>query len=1062
MPQITIWTDKQILAYEHPPKFNSIERKKYFLLPVALSERIDTFHSLPNKAGFYLMFAYFKATQRFFLPEYFHLKDLEFVANKLGWLLFPFQANLFEDRLDTMKNSYATSTYNRHRKIILSHFGYTAFQIKQHRLLIHQIIEQALSNFHQSHLLLAQTLQGLAQRHIELPSYHTLQLILTSSIRRRNRKLHEQLDLLLKPTHKEILNALLLKKSTEQTVLTKEQTTVEVSEGMIYWITFLKKLIRKDNPKSIRINVSKHQVLFDLFDMIEPLIAALNLNENAIRYFGELVLKYQAHQIWRRRDTPKYLLLLSFIAYQVRSYEDQLVDIYLSACQTALNIAQNKYKNHLFESRLQRQEQMKAALQLAKSKQDLLHEIRTIVHQPNTILSADKKVYQIQNLLPLLEGISLENALIQTNEHQTQQINQLQKEYSKNQHLFDALETQSLSAQQQLSPILKVLHFDATTSSAKLIKAIQHFKDNQAKLDKNAPSEFLDEKEIKAIYTDDSGQNIFRVSLYKMLLFKAIHYGIKSGALNLKYSYRYKAYQEYLIPIKQWENHKSDWLEKANLSSIKGAVATDFPKLLPILKKTLHQQFIQTNTNILEDQNAFFKIRPDGKPSVKTPKLDQQPITSTMSIFPKSKIIPLSEILATIDQLTGFSKSFQHYQPGYKKQRPLNNVFFATIVAYGCNLGVETMAKVARSIDANQLENTAKWYFELQNIRKATQVINDFTAQIDLAKLFQAKPNELHTASDGQKITIRTTPSTHHTIDASRSFKYFGKDKGVTSYGFIDQRAIPPYSSIFSPSDREAIYVLDGLLYNEVNHSIKHSTDTHGFSEALFGLMNLLDFEFMPRIAKLHKQTLYAFEKIASYQNKGYSVLPQAYINTELIEDNWDAILRLTVSLKLKYCTASQIFKRFNSYSRQHTVYQALKEYGRIPKTDYLLRFIDQVELRQGVHKMLNLIEMSNRLSSAINIGNGGEMIFITRREQLIADASKNLIKAAIIAWNYLYLTRYIQNIKDEKEKQKAIQTITKGTAMAWGHIYFNGVFDFSPENTSDSFNLLNSQNYKL
>ena len=1069
MTELFIWTDKQIGIYDQPPKFNSIERKKYFSLPKALLERVKTFHSLPNKVGFYMMFAYFKATQRFFSPVHFYAKDMHFVAHKVGWFFFPFED---ENKPISFDKFYANTTYNRHRKIILAHFGYTAFQIKEHRPLVYQIIQQGLANFQRPSLLLSQTLEGLAQRRIELPSYYTLQTILTIHIRRRNRQLHQQLEQFLTDKYKMNLNTLLSKRVLNQENKSSDKASESIKPSQsLYWLTYLKKLIRKDNPKSIRINVSKHQVLFELFDTVEPLLSILQLNDSGIRYFGELVIKYQAQQIWRRRGTAKYLLLLGFVAYQVRSYEDQLVDIYLSACQSALNTAQSKYKNYLFESRLQRQEQMKNALQLAQSKQGLLHEIRTIIHQPSTVLSATQKVSKIKQLLPLIQGLSLEDALVQINENETGEVQQIQDDYSKNQRFLDALQAQSLSLQQQLNPILKVLHFDATTSSDKLIKAIQYFKTKGGKIDKNAPSEFLDEKERAAVFFNNQGQDIFNISLYKILLFKAVHYGIKSGALNLKYSYRYKAYQDYLIPAEQWDKNKTAWLQKAGLSSIKTVPATDFEQLLPILKTNLDQQFIQTNMHILKTQNNFFKLRPDGRPSIKTPKLDTQPQKDTISVFPREKIIPLGEVLATINQLTTFSKSFQHYQVAYRKQRPHNNVFFATIVAYGCNLGVETMAKVARSVDAHQLENTAKWYFDLQNIRKATQLINEFTAQLDLAKLFQAHPEQLHIASDGQKIPVRSTHSNQNTIDASRSFKYFGQTKGVSSYGFIDERGIPPYSALISPTDREAIYVLDGLMHNEVSLTpktrakslqIKHSTDTHGFSETLFGLMDLLDFQFLPRIAKIHKQSLYSFERIAAYRKNQYPILPQAYINTELIEDNWDAILRLTVSLKLKYCTASQIFKRFNSYSRQHTVYQALKEYGRIFKTEYLLQFIDQVQLRQAVQKQLNLMEMSNRFSSAITIGNGGEMIFITRQEQLIADACKNLIKATIIAWNYLYLTRYIQNIKDDKQKQEVINTITKGTPMAWGHIYFNGVFDFSDENTTDSFNLLNSQNYAL
>ena len=78
-----------------------------------------------------------------------------------------------------------------------------------------------------------------------------------------------------------------------------------------------------------------------------------------------------------------------------------------------------------------------------------------------------------------------------------------------------------------------------------------------------------------------------------------------------------------------------------------------------------------------------------------------------MGVFPNEKVIPLSEVLATVNKVTNYLKELTHYQPYYRKQRPDNNVFFANIMAYGCNLGVEKMAKVARSVTTAELENTA-------------------------------------------------------------------------------------------------------------------------------------------------------------------------------------------------------------------------------------------------------------------------------------------------------------------------------------------------------------------
>jgi len=343
---------------------------------------------------------------------------------------------------------------------------------------------------------------------------------------------------------------------------------------------------------------------------------------------------------------------------------------------------------------------------------------------------------------------------------------------------------------------------------------------------------------------------------------------------------------------------------------------------------------------------------------------------------------------------------------------------------------------------------------------KANDAISNFTNKLPFANLYRKKQGELRTSSDGQKIKLIST----NTIFGNYSGKYYRKGKGIVSYSFIDERYIPFYSLIIDASIREATYVLDGLLHNNAIKSTIHTTDTHGYTEALFGLTDLLGFGFCPNIAKMLRQKIYTFKEqsIPAYREKGYLVLPKAYLNEQLIQDNWEDILRLITSLKLKYCTSSQIFTRFNSYSKQHPLYAALKEYGRMAKTLHVLRFTDDLEMRQDNRKSGNAIESSNRFSSAIFFANGGEMIYLTRTEQQIADACKNLIKNAIICWNYLYLTRKTQQAKNPAQAEELIKAAKQKTVNAWRHIYFTGKYDFSDENLADSFNLLHSQNYEL
>lgn len=92
---------------------------------------------------------------------------------------------------------------------------------------------------------------------------------------------------------------------------------------------------------------------------------------------------------------------------------------------------------------------------------------------------------------------------------------------------------------------------------------------------------------------------------------------------------------------------------------------------------------------------------------------------------------------------------------------------------------------------------------------------------------------------------------------------------------------------------------------NETIQSTQHSTDTYGYSEAIFALMDLAGFGFAPRIAKLHKQRRYACRKKAAYTVLDYAILPHAYVDEALILGQWNNLLRLMTSIKLKVCTAS-------------------------------------------------------------------------------------------------------------------------------------------------------------
>src|SRR3546814_6451011 len=98
----------------------------------------------------------------------------------------------------------------------------------------------------------------------------------------------------------------------------------------------------------------------------------------------------------------------------------------------------------------------------------------------------------------------------------------------------------------------------------------------------------------------------------------------------------------------------------------------------------------------------------------------------------------------------------------------------------------------------------------------------------------------------------------------------------------------------------------------------------------------------------------------------------------------------LPISIKLKKATASDIFRRLNSYSKQNALYTALKAFGRIVKTLFILRYIDDVALRMAIEAQLNQVrseEHTSELQSLMRISYAVFCLQKNNQQQTINDS---------------------------------------------------------------------------
>ncbi|MEI7998857.1 MAG: Tn3 family transposase [Candidatus Omnitrophota bacterium] len=1002
---IKILTPSGINSFDTPPTLNADERKQFFRPSKTVKDRIASLRTRTNKICFVLLHGYFKATNKFFRAKDFLKSEIDFVC---GHFNIPSESVNF--------TQYEETTLERHQEIVLDLLGCAPFTDETKRMLLKEA-SGLCSRHMKPEAILLSLVDFLKEKRIEVPRYYVLAEIITTALNKYEDNILSSLEMLITKEDKHNLDGFLESHSSDR-------------DSSAYNVTTLKKNSHSLRPVHIKTNIKDLIYLKKLYNQLCPVITKLDLDIQTIQYYAGFVMKASAFQMFKQKGINRYLHLLCFLIHRYYTLNDLLIDALIHANQNAHNTALRKHQEYYYENRNQKQVVTEEIIAITKIS---FQEIKNVIF--NDVLSDPQKVQAIQ-LMFLKEPESNKETI-------EDKISKLEADYGriKDDRYYDFLEDASIKLQNRVSEIIKHICFDQDSSDKKILQAIDYYKIKDGTISKDAPRDFLNEAQVMKIFADDKKP---RVSLYKVFLFHEIAGGIKSGALNLLYSYKYRAFDHYLIPKKSWEENRLSLLEKSELIGFE-----DFNKVIKEISSIINIQLEVTNKRILNLKNPFVRIGADNKLIVNTPPAkDKETSGAVMDLFPHERYFSLFEILSTVNKVTPFINSLKHWKTKGHGNRPDSRTIIAGIIGLGCNLGISKIARISNSISAYALENTVNWYFSNDGLNNANDKILEVVDQLSLAHVFLKDLAKIHTSSDGQKFGIGVD-----SLHANHSCKYFGKGEGVSIYTFNDEQHKLFYSTVISPAEREAAYVIDGLMQNDVVKSDIHSTDTHGYTEIVFAVTHLLGISFAPRIRDFRDQRLFATVARSTFKDLGYKIIPDMKIDLNSIEAEWDNILRLVATVRLKHTTASQLFQRLSHYSRQHPLYRAIKNFGKLIKTIFLLRYIDDVELRQTIEKQLNKTESIHKFAKAVFFGSNQEFQQRTKEDQLKTDSCKRLIENAIICWNYLYLSDLIAKTKDPAERERIVNIIKNGSVVLWQHVNLQGEYDFSDDALKNSLN---------
>jgi len=1007
---------------EAPPLFSSADRKKHFQINSQTRMYLEKLDGEENKVGYLIQLVYFKSSNRFYPKSKFHKNDIEYVAKLLKYKKSKIDIQRYNDR-----------TQIDHRKIILNCLHKYAFD-KNWKRRLQLEIRRLISKTVRPKKMLSHLYNYLLVNQVEYPSYSIMSKLITQELNRFEKDLLDTLSKVITKKTEEHLKELLKK-------ITIIDQNANENEDTMYKVTVLKKISQSTKPGKIKTSLTDFEEIKEIFSEINTTIGSLKLSPELIRYYAVWVGKAQTFQLLQFTDKYKqYLYLIAFIAHQYYIRQDAFIDILVKASNSALNKTKSLHKEHHFQNR--------------KSKNTVIRHLGSAYNNSKEVIKNVIKIRKKENLpknrrfddiATILDAYKFES------EEQEDQFDDLIEEVSaseKDADYYQILEGRSRKLQNRVAGILGKVVFNEDNSDKNILSAINYTYKGPGRIGQKAPTEFLTDN-LKEMIIDKQGK--IRGSLYKCLVAVFAAEKIKSGELNLKHSYKYLSIDEYLIKKSYWDKNRAALLKQAGLS--------DFASYEECMKKLRHlvdSQWHITNKSINSGQNPYFKFSKKMKPIVTTPAIEKLKADSLSSLFKGCRYVPILTILSDVNKVTKFTDSFDHYTFKNAKGRPSDHVFFAGAISMGCNLGNHRTSKTSKGISEDELNNVVNWRFNLDTIEAVNNVIMKKTIQLNLPNVFLRDANEHYTSADGQKKNVSVD-----SLNANYSFKYHGTGKGVSVYTFMDERGLFYYSTVISSAERESAYVIDGLMENDVVESSIHCVDTHGFSEMVFGVTYLMKIAFAPRIKNFKDMHLYSFGSKQEYVDSAYKLLPTTDINESHIKTHWDDILRFVATIKLKESTASQLFKRLSSYSKKNPLYIALKEFGRISKTIFLLRYMHSLELRQSIEKQLSLIELSQKFSNVVFYANNHEFFFETKEEQQIADGCRRLIQNAIVLWNYLYLSQLL--IDEPNNKKAHLSLIKNGCIVCWEHINMSGEYDFNlPKNDMPTFNMKKIMDLKV
>jgi len=730
------------------------------------------------------------------------------------------------------------------------------------------------------------------------------------------------------------------------------------------------------------------------------------LNNNYQRALFHYVRKCEVHRLREVAQPRRHAALVCFLWQSYRDAVDQLVDMY----DKLLTRIHTKAQHELDERMCQQRRTIRASLATLKSLGEIILD--------DSVESPELR----ERLFAAVPRAAL-----------VAQLNDIRGWFGGNRSdVFREVVSRANHLRKFSPAFLDALQFvqESAADETPCLRAVRTLKELNAShkrtLPDDAPSDFVAAR-LRPLVTKADGQIDKRA--WECALLITLRDEIKAGNLSVMHSKRFGRLDDFFISEPRWITAREDFFRRSGLPGESSAV----PDYLRQRLGDAYDRFLAaapTNSYaVVDDQGWHLSADP-------TDKLDhaaQEKLDRLKAWLDRNmRRTHLPDLLIEVDNELGFTR---HFMPAAQQSERVAEdvcVVLAAVLALGCNIGPYTMAQLTHGVSYRQLKHVSDWQMTDDAQRRALADMVGSIAGLDTSLNWGEGTTS---ASDGQRFSLP-----RKVLQQTYSTKF--SDFALEFYTFVADNYAPFYSTPIECTDRDAAFVLDGLLYNESDLDLdEHYTDTHGYTEINFAAFAMLGRRFCPRIRGAHHQRIYRIDPAREYGAlKSLVGRADRTIDTRLIAEEWDRMGQFYASLQTGHVTASVALRRLAAYSGKNRFYRANRDLGRLFKTEFLLQYMSEPQLRGRIRRGLLKVEQLHALARDVFYGKRGRINARELQDQMNSCSCLTLIVACIVYWQAKEIARVVKDC-DPVGNDIDVSLLEHISPIGWDNVVLYGQY---------------------